>query len=108
MSAPHPFSTRRGREFRNAILIRDMWTCTMCGSLLTQGRTDPRSAVVDHIRPIDLRPDLTWDEGNCRAICRDCHAVCDGIEKRHRPDAEAIAKAKQAWRRGTVDPYASW
>ncbi len=105
---PHPFATRSGRAFRNRILLRDMWLCQMCGALLRQGRSADNAAVVDHIRPIDLRPDLTWDEGNVRAICRDCHAVCDGIEKRLRPDAEAIAKAKDAHRRGTVDPYASW
>jgi hypothetical protein len=82
--------------------------CQMCGAWLRSGKKDSAAAVVDHIRPHTLRPDLTWDEANLQVICRSCHAVCDGIEKRHRPDAEAIAKAKQAWRRGTVDPYASW
>ncbi len=104
----HPFATRRGRSFRLSILVRDAWTCQMCATVLTDGRADPRSAVVDHVRPIDLRPDLTWDEANLRAVCRDCHAICDGIEKRLRPDADAIAKAKDRRRRGTVDPYASW
>ena len=90
----HPFATRRGRAFRLAILERDDFTCQMCGILTVDGRTDPRAAVVDHIEPITLSPDRTWDEANCRCICRGCHSICDGIEKRAGPDLKRIVREK--------------
>lgn len=65
----------------------------------------PTSAVVDHIRPISLRPDLTWDMGNCRVVCRQCHAVCDSIEKRAGGDADEVARAKLAYRAVGLDGY---
>lgn len=101
----HPFSTSRGRAFRETILVRDLFTCQMCGTLLRCGRAHKRAAVVDHIKPIELRPDLTWDEGNCWSICRGCDAVCESIEKRKTPDADAIAAAKRAHRPVGLDGY---
>lgn len=90
----HFFATRRGRAFRDSILIRDLFTCQMCGVLVTKGRSGDRSAVVDHLRPVSLRPDLERDPDNCRCVCRGCHAACDSIEKQHHPDADLIAEAK--------------
>lgn len=91
----HPFSTTRGRAFRKRILIRDLFTCQMCGVLLREGKTDSRAAVVDHIKPIELCPDLTWDEGNCQATCAHCHnTACASIEVRHAGDAKTIAEKK--------------
>ena len=104
-SGPHPFSTKRGKAFRRAILLRDIFTCQMCGTLLREGRKDSRAAVVDHVKPIDLCPDLTWDESNCRSVCRRCHAVCDSIEKRLSPDSEAISAAKRRYRPVGRDGY---
>ena len=101
----HPFATARGQRFRLSILARDLWQCQMCGVMLRDGKRDKRSAAVDHTKPIDLRPDLTWDKDNCRSVCRACHAVCDSIEKRLRPDAEAIAAAKAAYRPVGLDGY---
>lgn len=107
--AGHVFSTRRGRAFRLTILDRDLWTCQMCGVLLRTGRTDMASAAVDHVRPVELRPDLAFDEANCRAVCRACHATCDSIEKRHSGDAEAIAEAKLAGRKpGRMERADGW
>ena len=90
----HFFATRQGRKFRDAILLRDLYTCQMCGVVVKDGRAHSRSAVVDHIRPVALRPDLERDEANCRCVCRACHATCDSIEKQHSPDADLIAEAK--------------
>jgi 5-methylcytosine-specific restriction endonuclease McrA len=102
-SAQH--STAAWQRLRLHILERDLWTCRMCGCLLREGRTAPDSAAVDHIRPAELRPDLFWDEGNLRASCRSCHAVADSIEKRLGPDADAIARAKMAYRPIGADGY---
>ena len=98
-------STAAWQRLRLHILERDLWTCRMCGCLLREGRTAPDSAAVDHIRPAELRPDLFWDEGNLRASCRSCHAVADSIEKRLGPDADAIARAKMAYRPIGADGY---
>ena len=98
MTASAEHRTARWQAYRKRILLRDLWTCQMCDALLTEGRTSPRSAVVDHVQPAELRPDLFYDETNARAVCRDCHAICDSIEKRHSGNAEAIAKAKREWR----------
>jgi len=100
----NPYNNPAWRSLRQAILIRDLWTCQMCGRLLRPGKTRADSAVVDHVRPAALRPDLFWDEGNLKAICRSCHAICDSIEKRHTcPDA--IAEAKAAYRAIGPDGY---
>lgn len=101
----HPFTTARGKAFRENILIRDLYTCQMCGVLLRRGKTDRRAANVDHIEPIELKPDLTWDEGNCRAVCRSCHAICDSIEKRAQGDLERIIRDKLSYRPVGADGY---
>lgn len=96
----HIFATRRGRAFRNSILLRDLWSCQMCGAMLIQGRKSPRAAVVDHLRPTELRPDLALDGGNCQATCKQCHdTVCKSLELRHWPNADAIRQAKLSHRR---------
>ncbi|MBY6120248.1 HNH endonuclease [Mameliella alba] len=71
--------------------------CRMCRIGLDptlRGRSSSRSAVVDHLRPWRLRPDLVDDPANLQLICRGCHAKCDAIEKRLWPDADAIAAEK--------------
>jgi len=104
----HPFTTRRGRALRQRVLERDLFTCQMCGVILGTGRQSFRAAVVDHIRPISLSPGLAWDESNLQAVCRDCHAICIGIEKRLAPDAEAIEQAKREACKGPVNVYDTW
>lgn len=101
----HFFATRRGRAFRDSILIRDLFTCQMCGVLVTKGRSGERSAVVDHLRPVALRPDLERDEDNCRCTCRACHAICDSIEKRAGADEDRIVREKLAYRPVGLDGY---
>lgn len=92
----HPFSTRRGRKVRDSILLRDLFTCQMCGCIVRAGRSDGRAAVVDHVRPWSMRPDLWFAASNLRTVCRDCHAVCRSIEMRYAGSEELIAEAKLA------------
>ena len=77
----------------------------MCGVLTVEGRRHNRAAVVDHIRPIALAPELTFDEGNCRCVCRRCHAACDGIEKRAGDDLDRIVQEKLEFRAVGLDGY---
>lgn len=88
-----------------AVLLRDGYTCQMCGVLLRPGKSSRYSGVADHTIPAVLRPDLIWNEDNIRSVCRTCHSVCHSIERRHPGDAEAIAKAKLAYRPVGLDGY---
>lgn len=66
MAAIH--STARWQRLRLVILTRDLWTCQMCGVMLTEGRDSPHSAVADHIKPVALAPELAHDETNLQEI----------------------------------------
>lgn len=103
---PHPFSTSKGRAFRNRILIRDLFTCQMCNVIVRDGRKSARAAVVDHLRPVELRPDLAMDPDNCRTVCKRCHdTTCAHIEAKHAGNEEAIESAKKAYRAIGLDGY---
>ena len=102
----HPFSGSLGQRRRDAIM-RDTFAdqngqCAMCQSPVDptlRGKVDPRSAVLDHIRPHNLRPDLALDVGNLWMVCKACHdGPCASIEARLWPNADAIADAKRAHR----------
>ncbi|WP_367647745.1 hypothetical protein [Ruegeria arenilitoris] len=57
----------------------------MCGVPLRDGRKSPRSAVVDHKQPAEIRPDLFLDDENTWSVCFDCHQrECRRIEDRAR------------------------
>ena len=56
MSA-HPFSTRRGRAVRAAVLARSR-ICWLCGQ--------PGADTVDHIIPVSACPDLAFEPANLR------------------------------------------
>ena len=104
------YSSQAWRSLRLVILLRDGYRCCMCGTILKAGRRGDRAAIVDHIRPLALRPDLGLDEGNLWSVCSGCHdRTCTSIEARHAGDADAIAAAKAAWRPVGIDGYpAGW
>jgi 5-methylcytosine-specific restriction endonuclease McrA len=58
------------RLWRQAVLIRDAWTCQFCG--LRGGRLH-----VDHIQPYSLFPDLRCEVSNGRTLCVPCHRGTD-------------------------------
>lgn len=91
------YKTKRWQILRIKVLVRDTYTCQMCGTILRDGRSSPYSAVVDHLQPAGLRPDLFFDEGNLQAVCKSCHdGPCSSIEARH-TDPETIKREKQAF-----------
>ena len=99
-------STASWQRMRKVILHRDLYTCQMCGIILTSGKHSPRAAVVDHLMPARLRPDLRLDEGNLRSICKACHdGPCAQIEAKHQGDAGAIRAAKLAVPRIGLDGW---
>lgn len=97
----HPFAGRRGSAKRDVFALQlyaqQGGLCRMCAIALPpglRGRSGQRSAVVDHLRPWRLRPDLSFEVSNLQLICRACHATCDSIERSNWPDADLIAEAK--------------
>ena len=100
------YDTKAWTIHRQRILLRDMFTCQMCGVSLTDGKRSPRSAVVDHKQPAELRPDLFYDDNNTWAVCKRCHdTTCQSIEARLGDDAQAIRAAKEAYRPVGLDGY---
>jgi 5-methylcytosine-specific restriction protein A len=62
----HPlYSTYRWQRLRAIAKRRDGYCCTACGR---SGKLD-----VDHIEPINQRPDLAFALENLRTLCRPCH-----------------------------------
>jgi RNase P subunit RPR2 len=104
MTARPNYRGKPWQRFRITILKRDLWTCQMCSVLLTSGRSYRRAAVVDHLMPARLRPDLFLSDDNTRAVCKSCHdGPCKSIEVRLGEDADAIRAAKLAWHAGGYD-----
>lgn len=98
------YQTERWAKLRDAILLRDLYTCQMSGVLLTRGKGDPTSATIDHIIPHRGDPALFWDESNLWAVCAQMHdTVCQSIEARH--TGEAIRAAKLAHKAVGRDGY---
>ncbi|EBA18388.1 prophage LambdaSo, holin, putative [Roseobacter sp. SK209-2-6] len=96
--------SERWKQFRLTILKRDLWACKMCGRALVTGRKPKASAVVDHLIPAHLRPDLFFEAENNRSVCKGCHdGPCQSIEAKHGRDEEAIKAAKMSWHPGGYD-----
>lgn len=99
--AGNRYSNQAWQQHRQRILLRDMFTCQMCGVMLTNGKKSSRSAVVDHKQPAELRPDLFLNDDNTWAVCKRCHdTTCASIEARLGNNAQAIRQAKEAHRSG--------
>lgn len=58
-----------------ATLLRDAYTCQMCGSTWT----DTSMLVADHIQPHRGNECLFWDAANLWCLCKPCH---DGAKQR--------------------------
>ena len=99
------YQSKEWRRVRAEILERDLWCCQLYGTLLTPGRTDPDSAVVDHIIPRSMAPELELDPGNLWSVSKQAHdSVCASIERRQ-TTPQAIAQAKLEYRTIGIDGY---
>lgn len=72
------YNTARWRKLRMATLIRDRFTCQICG-LLTG---DTSKLVADHKKPHRGDERLFWDEGNLQCLCAPCHNSVKQKEER--------------------------
>jgi 5-methylcytosine-specific restriction endonuclease McrA len=70
------YKTARWQALRWAVLVRDLFTCQMCG------RVEPNSSqlVADHRKPHRGDAALFWDETNLWTLCKTpCH---DSVKQR--------------------------
>jgi len=70
------YQTKAWRILREQALLRDGYRCQhkRCGVTLKRGRSDPRSAVVHHLKPHKGEHDLFFDLDNLQAVCWTCHS----------------------------------
>jgi 5-methylcytosine-specific restriction endonuclease McrA len=76
----------RWRALRLEAKRRDGWKCAGCGSRV--------GLEVDHIEPVDRRPDLALVLGNLRTLCRDCHIAKTKAER-----GRSLTEDRAAWDR---------
>lgn len=89
---------------RRAVFDRDKGTCVKCGqkrndlsnSLLRtylRGEwkmlPEPVRLEADHIKPVELYPELQWDLNNLQTLCQFCH------REKTKQDVRAIAAARR-------------
>lgn len=74
MSRHHDRLNRwRWASTRRAVLDRDGWRCTRCGT--------PRQLEVHHVEALADGGD-EYDPDGCRVLCRDCHFAAHGKVRR--------------------------
>jgi 5-methylcytosine-specific restriction protein A len=63
------YKTARWLKLRQVILLRDLYTCQMCGRMGSTGM------VVDHVKPHRGSERLFWSESNLQVLCASpCHS----------------------------------
>src|SRR5262245_51217934 len=68
-------------QWERVAVQRRQMDCYLCQACLKRGMLTP-SSIVDHIIPIDVRPDWRLEIGNTQVLCRTCHAVKTDEDKR--------------------------
>lgn len=63
------YKTYRWQRLRWSVLVRDLFTCAMCGRI----EGDTSQLVADHIVPHKGDEAAFWDEGNIWCVCSACH-----------------------------------
>lgn len=64
------------RVWREAVFLRDDYTCQLCGVRGTELNAD-------HIKPFALYPELRFDVDNGRTLCRPCHLTTETFGVSH-------------------------
>lgn len=69
------YKTARWQRLRWSVLVRDLFSCRMCGVL----EADTAQLVADHRLPHRGDQALFWSIGNLWTLCKPCH---DGAKQR--------------------------
>jgi 5-methylcytosine-specific restriction protein A len=67
------YHSARWQKLREAVLIRDLYTCQHTGVILTTGRTEPNAAVVHHKIPHHGDEMLFWSIENLELVSKAWH-----------------------------------
>ena len=67
------YHSARWQDLREAVLIRDLYTCQQTGVLLIGEHPAPNSPVVDHVIPHRGDERLFWDVTNLQAVSKAYH-----------------------------------
>lgn len=76
------YKTQAWRRKRWSVLVRDLFTCQLCGWL---GGNETHLLVADHKVPHRGDEALFWDDGNLWCLCKACH---DGAKQREERAAQ--------------------
>lgn len=77
------YRTARWAKLRKGVLLRDAYTCRMCGRV-----ANSPDLVCDHIVPHRGSPVLFWDESNTQTLCHHpCHS-------KHKQRMERMAEGR--------------
>lgn len=70
------YQSKQWRILREQALLRDLFKCQHkgCNAQLKRGRSNPRSAVVHHVKPHKGNLDLFFDLDNLQSVCWACHS----------------------------------
>lgn len=65
------YKTARWQKLRQAVFLRDRYTCQMpdCGRI----EGDTSKLICDHVKPHRGDERLFWDEANLQTVCKPCH-----------------------------------
>lgn len=66
------YNSKDWEKLRKQALVRDGYLCQFCGALCLGKKRNGISPTVDHIQPVKDRPDLAYDLGNLRVLCKSC------------------------------------
>ncbi|WP_210526366.1 HNH endonuclease [Rubellimicrobium arenae] len=72
------YKTKRWQRLRWECLVRDGFTCRLCGHL----ESNTSQLVADHKVPHRGDPDLFWSFSNLQCLCRACHDSSKQREER--------------------------
>lgn len=78
------------------IFIRDKRRCEnpLCQECEKKGKIVPMYAV-DHVEPIDERPDLAIDYDNTQSLCKLCHIRKTNADKKRKNEARRLEQGRQ-------------
>lgn len=75
------YKTARWQKLRMSVLVRDLFTCQMCGKL----EPNTSKLVADHRIPHRGSEYLFWKDTNIQCVCKTCHdSEKQKRDRRHR------------------------
>lgn len=72
------YKTARWQKLRLSVLLRDLFTCAICGDV----RADTAQLVADHKVAHRGNAALFWDAENLQCLCAHCHNATKQAEER--------------------------